>query len=119
MIEEALAQARKQESLLGGTMPPSYMGWLGYLYGMAGQRNEALKILNELKKRAEKEYVPASALASIYLGLGETEKALQYLEEAYQQRDVSLVWLKVDWRYDPLRSNPRFQSLLRRMNFPE
>ena len=63
MTEEALAQARKVESLLGGTMPTIYMGQLGLLYGMAGQRTEALHILNELKKRGEKEYVPASALA--------------------------------------------------------
>ena len=91
----------------------------GYMYGMAGQRNEALKILNQLKKRAEKEYVPASALANIYLGLGKTEQALQLLEQAYADHDVLLVWLKVHWMYDPLRSDSRFQSLLRRMNFPE
>ena len=119
MIEEALAQARKVESLLGGTMSPSYMGGLGHFYGMAGRRTEALNILNELKKRAEKEYVPASALADIYLGLGKTEQTLQLLEQAYADHDIRLVWLKVDWKYDPLRSDPRFQSLLRRMNLPE
>ena len=119
MTEEALEQARKVESLLGGTLPPSYMGGLGYFYGMVGQRSKALNILNQLKKRAEKEYVPASALAKIYLGLGNTEQALQLLEQAYADHDVNLVLLKVSWKYDPLRSNPRFQDLMRRMNFPE
>ena len=118
MTEEVLAQARKLESLLGGTMSPNLMGWLGHFYGMAGQRTQALNILTELKKRAEKEYVPAGALADIYLGLGETEQALQLLEQAYADHDIFLVWLKVYWMYDPLRSDPRFQDLLRRMNFP-
>jgi TolB-like protein len=119
MTEEAFAQVRKVESLLGGTMSPTYMGGLGHIYGMAGQPTEALNILNQLKKRAEKEYVPASALADIYLGLGNTKQTLQLLEQAYADHDVVLVWLKVGWRYDPLRSDPRFQDLLRRMNFPE
>ncbi|MFQ5695087.1 MAG: hypothetical protein ACE5HB_03780, partial [Terriglobia bacterium] len=91
----------------------------GYFCGMVGHRAEALRILNHLKKRAEKEYVPASALAGVYLGLGETEQTLQLLEQAYADHDVALVWLKVHWEYDSLRSDPRFQDLLRRMNFPE
>lgn len=88
------------------------------MYARAGRRADALRLLNELKKRAEKQYVPASALASVFIGLGEKEQALQLLEKAYEDRDVFLVWLKVNWIYDPLRGDPRFRELLRRMNFP-
>ena len=117
-MEKAVAECEKTIRALA-RRPPSWLGEGGYLCGMAGRRAEALRILNELKKRAEKEYVPASALAEIYLGLGKTEQTLQLLEQAYADHDIILVWLKVHWVYDPLRSDPRFQSLLRRMNFPE
>ena len=71
-----------------------------------------------MERRAQ-EYVPASAPAIVHLGLGEHEEALRWLEAAYEERDVSLVWLKVWWAYDPLRSDPRFQAILDRMDFPE
>ncbi len=117
-MEKAVAECEKYIRALA-RRPPLALGLDGYLCGMAGRRAEALRILNHLKKRAEKEYVPASALADIYLGLGNTEQTLQLLEQAYADHDVSLVWLKVAAIYDPLRSDPRFQDLLRRMNFPE
>jgi len=117
-MEKAVAECEKTIRALA-RRPPIILGLDGYYCGMAGRRAEALRILNQLKKRAEKEYVPASALADIYLGLGNTEQTLQLLEQAYADHDVVLVWLKVHGVYDPLRSDPRFQSLLRRMNFPE
>ncbi len=55
----------------------------------------------------------------IYIGLGENDLALEWLEKAYEERDVALIFLKVDPAYDSLRSDPRFQDLMRRMNFPE
>ncbi|MEE8607732.1 MAG: tetratricopeptide repeat protein, partial [Nitrospiraceae bacterium] len=117
-MEKAVAECEKSIRALA-RRPPLALGVDGYLCGMAGRRAEALRILNHLKERAEKEYVPASALAHIYLGLGKTEQTLQLLEQAYADHDVVLVWLKVAAIYDPLRSDPRFQDLLRRMNFPE
>ena len=120
MTQEALEQWQKVERAVAGTtLSPSWMGWIGYFHGMTGRRAEAVTILNELKKRAEKEYVPATALAHIHLGLGEKEQALESLEQAYEDRVVFLVWLKEFWFYDPLRDDPRFQDLLRRLNFPE
>ena len=77
-----------------------------------------LRILRELERRAKTGYVSPTSLARVHLGLGEKEKALSFLERAYEDRDISLVLLKVDWGYDPLRSDSRFQDLLRRMNFP-
>jgi len=58
-------------------------------------------------------------LALVYTGLAETDRALEALEKAYQHRSGSARYLKIEPRLDPLRSHPRFQALLRRMNFPE
>jgi hypothetical protein len=85
---------------------------------MLGRRPQALAILSELRQHARKKYVPPTTLAHIYLGLGEKERALGLLEQAYLEHDIDLVWLKVFWMYDPLRSEPRFRSLLHRMAFP-
>ena len=100
------------------TLPPSYMGTIGHLYGLAGWQTKARAILAELTARRAQGYVPASALAIIHIGLGEHEEALRWFEVAYEERDVFMVWLKEMWIYDPLRSDPRFQDILSRMDFP-
>ncbi|MCH6553888.1 MAG: tetratricopeptide repeat protein [Acidobacteria bacterium] len=117
--EEAIAHSEKSLSLLGTRVAPGEISWSGYIYGQTGRRTEALILLDELKKRAKREYVSSAALADVYLGLGEMEQALSLLEKAYEEHDVFLVWLKNHRIYDSLRSDPRFQALLRRMNFPE
>ncbi len=119
LVEKAIIHTEKEENSLGETRPPPPLGLVGNVYARAGRRVDALRILNELKRRAKSEHVPAMALAHIYLGLGEYEVALELLERAYEERFIGLVWLKVGRRYDPLRDDPRFQALLRRMNFPE
>ena len=117
-FEDALRHAERAMGLLGATRPPAPLGYLGYVYARAGRREQALSMLDELETRAQREYVPPSAQAHIYLGLGRTEQALEWLRRAQDQHDVSLVWLKVWWVYDPLRAEPRFQELVRRMNYP-
>jgi hypothetical protein len=87
-------------------------------YGRAGRREDARRLLAELEKRAETDYVPGTALAYAHLGLGDPERALSSLETAYRERAISLVRLEVDWRFAALRSDSRYQDLLRRMNFP-
>ena len=118
MSDEAVEHLRKTESCLDETRPPSWLGILAHLYARAGRREDVLRILRELERRAKTGYVSPTSLARVHLGLGEKEKALSSLERAYEDRDISLVLLKVDWGYDPLRSDSRFQDLLRRMNFP-
>lgn len=103
-FEETLSHAVRANSLL---------------YARAGRRAEALRILTQLRERGETEYVPPTALALIHLGLDEQEKALELLEEAYEQSDVLLVSLKGYYMFQPLRVDPRYQELLRRMGFPE
>jgi TolB-like protein/cytochrome c-type biogenesis protein CcmH/NrfG len=92
---------------------------LAHAYGLAGQTGEAEKMLVELKGRAKAKYVSSYQLAVIYLGLGKNEQAIAALEEAYRERSTLLGYLKMDPRFDPLRSDPRFQSLLGRVHLPE
>jgi serine/threonine protein kinase/tetratricopeptide (TPR) repeat protein len=92
------------------------IGALGHAYAVAGNRPEALAILEDLLGRAERETIDFTSIAVIYAGLGDTDNALLYLEKACEARGMSGVLLKPDPRLDPLRSEPRFQKLLRQMN---
>jgi serine/threonine protein kinase/tetratricopeptide (TPR) repeat protein len=86
----------------------------GYAYAVAGRRAEAQKVLDQLNEISKHKYVPAVLMALIYVGLGEKDKAFEWLERAYETRSIGAV--KVIPAYDPLRSDPRFADLLRRMN---
>ncbi len=99
--------------------PSPYMGFIGRIYALAGRQTEARSILSQLMERRAREFVPANALAYIYLGLGEYEEALRWLQMAYEEHNVVLIMLKEHWAYDPLRSDPRFKAILDRMDFPE
>ena len=117
-LDEAARNAAKAESLLGADGPPAWLGQVGYTYARANRRADALRVLNAMSVRATREYVPPVFFAFVYLGLGENQKALDFLERAYERHDVLLVWLKVRRHLDPLRDDPQFQDLMRRMNFP-
>lgn len=119
--EEVLLNIDRIAGLWGDKIPPLQVGFLGYSYAMCGRHDEAIRLLNELHTRSETEYVPYIALSDIYLGLGQTEEAIHYLFMAYEQREVRMVQLKgrEDFFYTPIRNDPRFQDLIRRMNFPE
>ena len=92
------------------------VGALGHAYAAAGNQPEALRILEELLDRAKRETIDFTAVALIYVGMGDTENALVSLEKACDARGMSGVGMKVDPRYDALRFEPRFQRALRRMN---
>ena len=90
-----------------------------YAYGKAGQRDKALKALEEVKQLWKRGKMPPGALAFIYEGLGDKDQTFQWLEKAFEERDTAwFPMIKVSPMSDPLRSDPRFQDLLRRMNFP-
>jgi len=91
---------------------------LANAYAAAGQKAEAERILRTLEERAKTAYVSPFLLSTVYLRLGEREKALALLERAYEEHDWALIWANVSPRLDPLRSDPRFQSVLSRMKFP-
>ena len=116
---EAIEHIEEVESLLASHRPPSVLGWIGHAYALAGRRDDALRILDELQSRAKQEPIPSAALASVCLGLGREEDSLDLLERALAEHGIELVWLRVGRRYDPLRPHPRFQALLRRMDFPD
>ncbi len=118
-LNEASRHAMRADHLLAGAGSPTWIGRLGYIHARLDHRAHALRILDELRTRAEREYVPPVALAVIYIGLDQKEEALELLEQAYAKRDVLLVWLKVRRHFDPLRDHPRFQRLIKRMNYPE
>ena len=112
--EEAIAGYKQSFNVMGRTS--QLVGELGHAYAVSGKRAEALKLLDELKEMSGRQYISPLDFAFIYTGLGDKQQALDYLEKAYQERSTWLMWIKVDPRFDPLRSEPRFQNLLRRMN---
>ena len=114
--ESAIAEYQKARTASGGSV--YVVAALGRAYAAAGKRREALKILGELEELSKRRYVSASSVADIYIALGEKDQALEWLEKGYRDRDEGMVRLNWEATLDPLRSDPRFQGLLRRMNFP-
>lgn len=92
---------------------PGYLSRLGHAYAAAGKEREARKVLEELQARSRRQYVSPVGIALVHLGLGDRDEALIWLEKAYQVHDFDLVTRNP--RLDPLRSDPRFQHLLRRV----
>jgi TolB-like protein/Tfp pilus assembly protein PilF len=91
------------------------LGVLIRAYAHAGRRGDALRLLAELKKRKSEGYVPAGAFVNAYLGLGENEEAFAWLEQAYKEQSNMLQFVKVHPFFDPIRSDPRFANLVRRV----
>jgi TolB-like protein/DNA-binding winged helix-turn-helix (wHTH) protein/Tfp pilus assembly protein PilF len=116
-LDEAIATSEKAVSLSGRA--PSALGMLGLVYGLAKRRGEATKVLNELLELNESRYVTPAALAYVYVGLGDKDQAFVWLEKAYQERSNYIAWLKVNPIVDSLRSDPRFNDLLRRVGLPQ
>jgi tetratricopeptide (TPR) repeat protein len=112
--EEAIAEYKQVIGLTGLTSQMA--GELGHAYAVSGNRAEALKLLGELKEMSARQYVSPLDFVFINTGLGDKEQALAYLEKSYQERSTWLMWIKVDPRLDPLRADPRFAELRRRMN---
>jgi TolB-like protein/Flp pilus assembly protein TadD len=98
---------------------PYAVGYFGYACGLANRRTEADRALLKLKELAQRRYVPPLANAFVFLGLGQKDEAFQWLDRAYEERDCHrFAFLNVDPIFDPLRSEPRFAELLRRVGLP-
>jgi tetratricopeptide (TPR) repeat protein len=113
MPEKAIDELQEAVSLSGGSS--LYVSSLAHAYATAGRRAEAERLLRQMNERARHNYVPSFHIAIIHAGLGQRDQALVWLEKGYQERSAWMVWLKVDPRFDVLRSDPRFQDLLRRV----
>jgi TolB-like protein/Tfp pilus assembly protein PilF len=94
---------------------PAATGILIRAYAHAGRRSDALRLLAELKRRKEAGYVPAGAFVNAYLGLGDNEQAFYWLEQAYKEQSNILQFLKTHPYFDPIRNDPRFADLVRRV----
>jgi TolB-like protein/DNA-binding winged helix-turn-helix (wHTH) protein len=106
------------EEFLRTPEDPRAWGHLGNAYARAGNKAEAQKLLQKLIE-SSKQKLGTYEAALIYAGLGDKDRAFEWLQKAYQVRDKGMTFLKVDPTLDPLRSDPRFQDLLRRMKFPD
>ncbi|MBA3242691.1 MAG: tetratricopeptide repeat protein [Acidobacteria bacterium] len=112
MYDEAIAEFHKAEELSADLWAKVE---LAHAYAVSGRRNEADKILNDLRGQPERSNISPYQVTIIYAGLGEKDRAFEGLEEAYEERDHGLVELKVEPMLDSLRSDPRFTDLLQRI----
>ena len=117
-FDKAIAYLDRQREAIEPQSWTQY-GLLGLQYGLVGRHDEAREILSLLIEIAKSEHVPAIAFAYLHLGLKDYDETFNWLETAYEERDLSLVWLKEHWCYDVLRDDPRFGDLVARMNFPD
>jgi TolB-like protein/class 3 adenylate cyclase/Tfp pilus assembly protein PilF len=113
MYQEAISELEEAVKLSGGSNIS--LAVLGHVYASAGKKAEAEKILKQLLERSKGRYVPSYWIALVYIGLSDKERAFEWLERAYQDNSSWLVWMKVEPRFDILRSDPRFDSFLEKM----
>ena len=92
---------------------------IAYVYGISGNKTKARRTLERLKALSKHYQIPAHHFVLVYIGLGQTDEAFQWLEKAYQQHSRMMTWLKVDPRFDSLRQDPRFTDLVRRVGMPD
>lgn len=92
---------------------------LGFAYAVSGKRDEARTILAKLEKLHEQGVVPSGSVAILHGALGETNEAFAWLEKAYDERDPQLTYIKAGRRFEPLRNDPRFAQLVRRVGLPD
>jgi len=114
--ELAITNGEKGVNLSGGS--PLMRAALAHTYGVAGRKAEASQMLNDLTKLAKQKYVAPYFLAGIHIGLGENDRAIEYLEKAYDEHSNWLIYLHMDPSIDSLREDTRFQDLLRRVGLP-
>jgi DNA-binding winged helix-turn-helix (wHTH) protein/Flp pilus assembly protein TadD len=114
-LREAVAALRKARELSSGA--PEATTQLAYALATSGAHEEALGLLRELQDRSASRYVPAYSFAMIANGLGDRERALGELERSVEAREVQATFIKIDPRWNWLRSDPRFDALVRRIGF--
>lgn len=127
ILGRAYLQKGKYENAIAAfkeaaTLSPEVVGFrasLAYAYAMAGEEGRAKGILSALQELSQRKYVSPYEIAEVHVALGNPDRAFHWLEKAYTDRLPDMTYLKTYPRLDPLRSDPRFQDLLRRMNFPD
>ncbi len=118
--EQAISEFRwRQPEVDEDRVEAHSLGSLGHAYAIAGRREEALKLLARLTELSPRKHGVPWEMAVIYAGLGDKDHAFQWLDKGYDERPNWMLSIKVDPRMDPLRSDPRYHELLRRMGLPQ
>ena len=112
----AISAGEKGVNLSGGS--PLMRAALAHSYGKAGKRAESLQTLDELTALAKCKYVAPHFFAGIHIGLGDYDRAIEYLEKSYEEHSHWLIYLHIDPSMDELRDDSRFQDLLKRVGLP-
>jgi tetratricopeptide (TPR) repeat protein len=115
MFSEAIGELSQALTLSAGRSIA--LAVLGYAYALAGDRVAGLQMLDQLHDRARRYDISSLHMAYVHIGLGNVDRAFEWLEKSYQEHAGLLVFLKVEPIFDPLRSDPRFAELLRRLQF--
>lgn len=112
-MDEAVLELEKTVEMMDRS--PGSVAMLATAYGQVGRREEAMRLIDELKQRRQKGYIPSGAFITSYLALGDYDQALFWCNEAYKEQSAILQWIKVISFFDPVRSDPRFVDLQRRV----
>ena len=115
MHTEAIDEAKKARDL--SRVNSESIACIGYSLARSGDLKKARDVIDELKQLSESRYIPSYNFALVYAGLGDNAEALDSLEKAFAEKDVRMVFLKIEPKWNALRSEPRFIELMRRMNF--
>jgi tetratricopeptide (TPR) repeat protein len=113
-LQEAITAQRLAVEWSGGA--PQMLGWLGFSLALEGNTSEARSLLNRIHSLADQTYVSPTSFAVIHLGLGEIDETFLWMEQAIEDRDPIMIPIKSYPFLDPLRADPRFTGLLRKMN---
>jgi TolB-like protein/Tfp pilus assembly protein PilF len=113
MYREAVAESEKYLALTPGN--PGALAGVAYACARSGNRDQALRVLDELTALSKQRYVPAYFFALVYFGLGQKDQTFAWFEKAYEERSGALPYLKVNPTWDPLRSDPRFEALIEKV----
>jgi len=113
LFQEAIAALEKATVSSGNNT--EFLSYIAYAYVMSGNLEKAHEVLGELDKLSEHVYVPKYYLAPIQAAMGDKDKAFESLESAYKERDADLIFLNVDPKFDVLRSDPRFEMMLKKI----
>jgi adenylate cyclase len=112
-VGDAIPEFRKSKAM---DSPAFVSAWLAYAYGASGDRTRAMAEVEDLKKRSLRGSPTPFDMALVSLGLGDRARALDYLERAYASDTQWMGWLRSDRTFDPLRSEPRFIALMRKIH---
>ncbi|MBI1813484.1 MAG: tetratricopeptide repeat protein [Deltaproteobacteria bacterium] len=116
MNEEAIAELQAARQLEDGQR---VLAQLGYTYAVSGRTSDAQKALNDLNELSQRHYVDPFSIAVIYTGLGDKDRAFEWLGRAYEERSSGLMLLKVEPLFDSVRSDPRFTALLKKVGLDQ